>query len=323
MGNPVTPLREVDMTPNQIALIKRTLASDTNDDEFNLYIEVARRIKADPFRRHLYAVVYSKDDPKKRKMSLITGIDFYRTVAARNRDYRPDEESTVYKFDEALKSPSNPLGFIKAVVKCWKLGADNQWHPITGEAYWAEYAPMEESSEDGFDWIDTGETWPDTGKPKKKKVARGEVVMQPKGKWNDMPHVMLAKCAEAQALRKGWPEDLSGIYVAEEMDRSRTEDLTASEMAEKAAVERRLQITGGKDAIMCMWAPGKPLEAVPIGEFADRCIEFIHTAPDAQTIKAWSETNRASLRDFWARSKSDALGVNAFIEKRVKELAGG
>src|ERR1041385_6980673 len=34
--------------------------------------------------------------------------------------------------------------------------------------------------------------------------------------WNKMPFNQLAKCAEAQALRKGWPEDCGGFYVPEE-----------------------------------------------------------------------------------------------------------
>lgn len=36
-------------------------------------------------------------------------------------------------------------------------------------------------------------------------------------KWGDMPTHMLAKCAEANAIRKCFSEDLGGIYTAEEM----------------------------------------------------------------------------------------------------------
>ena len=37
------------------------------------------------------------------------------------------------------------------------------------------------------------------------------------GLWKTKPHVMLAKCAEARCLRMGWPEQLAGTYIEEEL----------------------------------------------------------------------------------------------------------
>lgn len=324
--NEVVPIRQSQAlvyTGKQLDLIRRTVAADCNPLEFDLYLEVAKRVQLDPFRKQIYAVVYSKNDADKRKMSIITGIDGFRTVAARNRDYRPDEDEPTFTYDETKKASSNPTGLVKAVVKCWKYGPDQQWHQVAGTAHWDEFAPLKMSGDaDSFDWVDTGEVWPDSGRPKKKKVPKPGAILEhvPEGKWLSMPHVMLAKCAEAQALRRGWPEDLSGIYVQEEMERARFMDMSASESIEAYQADKKLALMGGKDALMVQWQPDSPLESVPLGQFADKAAAHVRSCASLPDLIGWKDTNRVTLQRFWAVSKTDALELKKIVEAREAEI---
>lgn len=303
-GATAVPVKH-DFSGPQLQLIRTTVAADTSPQEFNLFIEVCKRVGLDPFRKQIYAVVYNKDKPDKRKMSIITGIDGFRAVADRSGKYRPDENEPEIIYREDLKDPAtNPLGIEKAVVTCWKFGADGQWHPLKGVAFWDEFAPLTEI------WEYSQEAG--------KKVPSGKFKLG--GQWPKMGRVMISKCSEAQAIRKGWPEDLSGVYAPEEMARAEAEDKSASEIIEQHRTETRLAALNAAHSIPIQWSAGQAIEYVADGAFHDRACAFIREAIEPQ-INAWRDINRHALQEFWARNKADALDVKKAIEARLSALA--
>lgn len=299
-------------TSSQIELIRRTVAKDTNNAEFDLFITVARRTGLDPFRKQIAAVVFNKAKADKRSMSIITQIDGLRAIAARSGRYRPDEDEPVYEIDPDEKGPLNPKGIVKATVTIWIADAMRQggWKPVKGVARWEEFAPLKDEWEDD----------PQTGKGRR----TGRQTLDTGGNWGRMPFLMIAKCAEAQALRKAFPEDTSGLYEAAEMDRARMldtlEELSPSQIVEQSQAESRQAQLGGP-AILFQFFPNSPLEGVPMGQIFDRVAAFLRECGGTVKLDWFIETNRRSLQDFWAYAKGDALELKEITEARRAVLA--
>jgi len=168
-----------------------------------------------------------------------------------------------------------------------------------GVARWDEFAPLKT-------------VWADN-QPTDRKV------LDKSGRWGDMPFLMLAKCAEAQAIRKGWPEDLSNTFVGEEIDQAAL-TLNPAQAAAEGATRERLERIGGHGALIIDWLDAAPLDAVPLGQLADRIVAFLRERrKDHQALLLWRERNRHALREFWARAPADALGVKQELEKALAQ----
>lgn len=310
----------VSWQPSQLALIKRTVAKDCNDDEFNVFTHICGSVRLDPLRRQIYAFVFSKDAPSKRQMTVVTAIGGYRAIAERTGNYRPDNRVPRITYDETLIGPANPLGIVKCEVSVFKY-SHGDWHEVVAEAYWDDYAPIVQGGSEGFEWVETGELYPQghakAGKPQYRKKPLGKVTatLDPSKPGWQKGRIMLPKCAEAQALRKAWPDDFAGVEVEEEIDR-RMVDISPSEVVNEAETDRKLALMGGKNALTVMWDDGAKLERVPEGQFIDRALKWARQPTVTSTeVRIWWNRNEPARAEFKARHGSDYLELQKSIEK--------
>jgi phage recombination protein Bet len=308
----------------QLALMRRTVAKDCNDDEFRLFVHICNAVRLDPLRRQAHAFVYNKNDENKRQLTVVTSIGGYRSIAERTGNYRPDDDEPEFTLGE-VNERTNPKGIVSCKVKVFKF-SHGEWWPVVGTARWDEYVPLVlDAKDDDIEWVDTGEVWADSGKPKKKKIIKkgasvSHVIDPGKQGWIKMPFIMLAKCAEAAALRKAWPDDFAQIHAEEETHREESFDAVAA--AEQAEKDRRLALVGGPDTYITDWLDGKSLEAVAGGQYHDRVMEFIRSCKgQPTTVAAWRDRNQHTFNQFWAAHKADALALKKEIEKATTEGA--
>jgi len=311
----------------KISLVKRTVAKDCNNDEFDIFVAVARDLNLNPLRKQIYAFVFNKNDAEKRNMTLVVGIDGARSIAARTGNYRPDDQEPNWVFKDELKDPlTNPHGIEKCTVGIYHRPTRNDpFERIVHTVYWEEFAPLVTRGDaDAYEWVDTGEVWADSGKPKKmKRLREGKTAtlrLDPtKEQWIKAGRNQIAKCAEMGGLRKGWSEDLSHIVVEEETHKAQVidaeyVDLTPAELAAKGEQDARMEKIGGP-AIFAAFDAAGTLERIEIGKFFDRV--DAHTRQlKPEEVASFALRNREALREFWGRAKNDALELKKILEQR-------
>ena len=149
-----------------------------SDDELLMFLYVSKRTGLDPLTHQIHAVFRWDTRVGKERMTIQTGIDGMRLVAQRTGAYAGQDDVKFLPEDELSPVP------VKATVTVYKI-INNTRVGFTASARWSEYAQSH-----------NGKLGP---------------------MWEKMPYTMLGKCAEALALRKGFPNELSGIYSDEEI----------------------------------------------------------------------------------------------------------
>lgn len=296
--------------PKRLRLFAQTVGKELVGPEIDEAIEWCELYGANPFVKDIYFFVFGKVGTKGRKVVPVLSIGMYRKIAARTGNYRPDEDPPRITYDEAKKSPANPNGIVSCEVSVF-MHSHGAWHRITSRLKWDERAPIIQ----GFKLVASGDAWPD-GNPKMDKVpdpTKPAVLDANKGNWHSMPETMLAKCVEADAIRKAWPEETAGSYAEGELDRTEI-TLTATEIIEQTETQERVERIGGP-GITLLWNDHEPLARVPVGSAADRIIEFIRANKDEpMTLQLFADRNKHALQELWAMDKAAAFAVKKEFE---------
>ena len=204
-------------SPEQVKLIKRTVAEGTTDDEFAMFLHYCQQSGLDPLRKQAHCIVRDYTDKRgnhKRSVTTMTGIDGFRARAESFPDFLGCSSAVVFEGDDfSIDYGQNTVNHV----------ANFPRKAIAPIGAWAIVRRIDRQP--FIHWL----SWPeifDSFSPMHKK----------------MPEVMAKKTVEAQAIRHEYPEPFSGVYDPSELPREGEAILTAAapaveEVEVEAAVE--------------------------------------------------------------------------------------
>jgi phage recombination protein Bet len=211
------------------------------------FLHVARITGLDPLTRQLYCI--GRAMGSRVEWSIQTSIDGFRVVAERSSKYAGQDAAEwltekgewVDCFVPSLHGDHPLAARVKVYREDWPT------RPSVGVAEWGAYVG---TKRDG----------------------------KPTSMWEKMGPLMLAKCAEALALRKAFPQDLSGLYTSDEMAQA-----SAGEIESAPATSER--VARADDVVVGELVDEPPTSQASAERASEKPIETVQH----ETSRPWRE----------------------------------
>ena len=191
-------------SPEQMAALQQLGIRDVTRADLQMFLHYCQRTGLDPFSRQIYLIARNTRDGVKQTIQV--GIDGYRVIAQR-----------------AAKRDGVTLNYGPTI---W-YDDDEGKHEI-----WVRREPPAAASVTVYR---AGKPFP--GVARFDSFAQRNKQGDLSGLWPTMGDHLIAKCAEAQALRKAFPHDLAGIITDEEAGQFGRRNVPAPRTLTVAAVD--------------------------------------------------------------------------------------
>lgn len=256
----------------QVAVLRQSgVDEDVTNAELAAFLHTCQRRQLDPFAQQIY-LIGRWDKSKGRKVyKPQTSIDGFRLIARR----AADRSGIDYEYEDTV----------------W-FGPDGSRHDVwLGDGPPAAAKIVVVRNGKRYDAVARYAAYVQTN-------SRGD----PSGQWRTMADHMTAKCAEALALRKAFPEDLGGLYTADEMGQA---DTPADFPVAGQDAGRGEQGDGEQVTTDAAW-------------LADVTARINAVASRAESQHLWHEINAKG--DAGACTLADVKELRALIIARVDEI---
>lgn len=270
----------------QRKIIRDSFLGGANDAEAAMLLEIARALRLNPLKKEIYFVKRPQWDKQLQGWK-----DVWAAQTGIDGFRTVAERTGQYDGQDEPEFEERTDGSLKLCkVRVWRRGISR---PFVGVAYWDEFVQFQ--------------------KDQKTPVAM----------WGRGRHFMLAKCAEAQAIRKAFPGDIGGLTIPEETAKEDAErDISADVVEVKrglSAIPSLPQLPAATQVVESI--PAKAPEPVPVAAPALPEAKREAKAEKQQPLPPNTDPVLAMrFSALWARAKKAGHKASEFDEFRFRVL---